>query len=183
MSTSTSMSYWSMTTDTSMTHTTCMGIVKNPTAIHTCTRACAIFTRTIRTYTIVMAISGPQVSATFLEKLDAVGVEGFFDPPPQLPGAPPLLARNSLDAEGDLHAQLGEVINPDDLQIFQQVRGELRVATQLRANLAEHGDGRVHVCVIGHPELQHGIGKIFGHVRDRGDGAVGNHVHAAIGIT
>jgi len=129
MSTSTSTSYWSMTTDTSMTHTTCMGIVKNPTAIHTYTRACAIFTRTIRTYTIVMAINGPRVRATCLEKLDAVGVEGFFDPPPQLPADPPLLARNSLDVEGDLHARLGEGINPDDLQIFKQIRGELRVAT------------------------------------------------------
>src|SRR5438128_10657845 len=130
MSTSTSMSYWSMTTDMSMTHTTCMGIVKNPTAIHTYTRACAIFTRTIRTYTIVMAISGPQVSATFLEKLDAVGVEGFFDPPPQLPGDPPLRSPNSLAAEDDLPAHRGYVSITAGLHTFQQVWGKLRVATQ-----------------------------------------------------
>src|SRR5215510_14944691 len=110
-------------------------------------------------------------------------IERLFDAPPQFATDRPLFTRDRLDAQREPYLYVGKIVDTNDLQIFEQICGELGIMTQARPHLHEQRYRFVHIDTITHANMQHRVGIIFGQICDRGDGAIGNHVHTAVKVS
>ena len=110
-------------------------------------------------------------------------VEPLLHQPEEGPAHAPLLDRHGPEPAADHHRAVGQLVDTQDLQRFEDLFGPVGIGTQFLAHLLEHLAYPVGILTVGNADIHDGEGKLPGKVLDAGHVAERHHVDRALQVT
>ena len=116
-------------------------------------------------------------------ELDVFGVERDLDAAPEFTRHRPLLQRLGLDEALHDEGRIAELVQPQNLQIVGDHPSIFGVGPQFAPGTSQYFEHVVQIFAVRYTDVQHRARPAVGHVGDRVDVPVGNHVQRSGQVT